>query len=38
MSGYQQFSPIANTKYESAAAVQYSWQTPHINQQKQANK
>lgn len=32
LSGYQQVSPAANTKYQSAAAVQPSQQTPRTNQ------
>jgi hypothetical protein len=37
LSGYQQFNPVANTKYESAAEVQSSQQTPHTNQQLQSS-
>jgi hypothetical protein len=37
LSRYQQFSPVANTKYESAAAVQFSGQTLHTDQQEQFN-
>ena len=37
LSGYQQFCPVANTKYKSAVAVQSSRQTPHTNQQEQVN-
>jgi hypothetical protein len=32
---YQQFSPVANTKYRSAAAVRSSRQTQHVDQQAQ---
>jgi hypothetical protein len=37
LSGYQQFRPTTNTKYEPAAEVQSSWQLPHTNQQGQFN-
>jgi hypothetical protein len=32
LSGYQQLSLVANSKYKSAAAVQACQQIPHMNQ------